>query len=159
MGLNEMADRMVEIRDSQAPARRMVLWRFHRRIEQWQRLKGDDAKRAIDSARLAFEVVRLARRYREAPQGARDALAADLRRALDREFAAHQAAQAAVMDAIQERLKRIRRNVEKQRDLKRQLIHRRFTELTDASRPLPEPELVPHRAPELRDHGAGESPD
>ena len=150
-GLDEMADRMVEIRDSEAPARRMVLWRIHRRIEQWRRLKGDDAKRAIESARLAFEVVRLARQYREAPQDGRGALAANLRDALSREFLARQAAQTAVMDAIQERLESTRRNVQKQRELKRQLIHRRFAELTDPSHPAGEPELVPHGAPEPRD--------
>jgi len=142
-GLHDFADRIVEIRDSDASARRLVLWRIHRRIEQWRRLRGKDMKRAIDGARLTFEVARLASRYREAPEDQRDALAAELRDALGRQFDARHAAQQAIMESIQQRLEGARKGVHRQRELREKLVTRRFKELTDPSKPVPDPELVP----------------
>ena len=141
--LKALADRAEQILNSDAPAKRMMLWRIHRWIQQLRPLKDADATRAIEEVNLGFSVANLARQYREAAEEDREQIAAKLRDALRKQFKARQAAQRAILEAIRSRLDRTREGLRRQRQLKKQLIERRFRGLTDPSRPLPEPRLVP----------------
>jgi len=141
--LGEFADRIVEIRDSaDSPGRRMLLWRIHRRVDQLRDLKPQDARRAIEDIRLEFAAVRLAREWREAQEDARDALAEELHKILQRQFGARLESQQAIIQGIVQRLDATEAKLDEQRRFRDDLINRRVDQFADPTQPRPEPQLV-----------------
>ena len=149
-GLGEFADRVSEIRRTERPGKYVMLWHIHRRVEQLRRLRGEDARLAVEEIRLGFDVFRLALAYRAAPEDQKPAFKDKLREVLQKQFDARLATQRAVMEGIRKRLEQVRDTLQKQSELRGYLVEQRLKTLGDASVPLPEPGLSewPDAAPE-----------
>lgn len=153
-GLTAFADRLAAIRkESGTEGNRFLLWQIHRRIQQIRSLRGDDATTAIEGERLRFAVIDLARQWREAAPEARAALAEKLKESLARQFDLRQKAQEAILAGIKARLAETQASVEKLLKNRQAIVDRRFAELTDLSRPIPEPSLLPEPRGEPRRGG------
>lgn len=142
-GLDDFAGRAEEVRQSDTPTKRLLMWGIHRHVQQVRRLSGEDLDRAIEGIKLPFEIVRLATTLRDAQSDQRDPVAEKLREALRREFQARLDTQQAVARHIQRRLDQVRDNLVKQEKFRQLLIERRVQALLDPTVPIPEPQLVP----------------
>lgn len=156
-GLPAFADRLAAIRkESSAEGNRFLLWQIYRRIQQIKSLDGDDATTAIEGERLRFAVIEQARQWRAASAEARPALGEKLKEGLLRQFDLRQKAQEAILAGIKRRLAETQANVEKLQRNREAIMERRFEELTDAGRAIPEPSLLPEPRGDPRRGGRGD---
>lgn len=147
--LKKFADRMAAIRDGDNPMKRILLWRVHRRIEGWRRLRSEDGTRAIENVRLEFATAALAKEARAAGENDRPRLEAKLRDAIKRQVDLRIEVQQAMAEGIKKRLDDFRDELQKQRQLRGDLVAQRFKQLADPNEPLPDPVLA--ALPELPD--------
>lgn len=158
--LPRLAERIETLRTGQAPGKRLLLFRLHRRLVQLQGLEGQALEEATKTIRLGFDVLDQARALREATPGERDALQMQLIEGLEQLFAARIDSQRAVLETIEGRLNEIREKSERQKELADEIIERRLKELSDTTRPPYEPELVPQSQMErTRSRGRHERPE
>jgi hypothetical protein len=149
-GLGRFADEMDKLSQAPEQDKRVSLWRLHRRVEQLHNLTAErpqDAKRAIDEVKSEFSVVDLANQYRGAAEADRKDLGAKLKAALQIQFDLRLETHRAIANALEQRLKTLRKQIKDEETLREQLTDQRFQDLINPDRPAPEPELAPPPPP------------